>query len=576
MKKDLRIGLIEPYATKDGTLWGSRMKDLYSMVRLPSRAIDLLAAILRQQGFSSVETYNPLYNRHGGRFDLEELKELAEMDVVGISSITRTQPPSYELARQLKGLNPRVWTVFGGPHVTALPEEALEHGDVVVRREGDVTFAQLLERIAEDREDPSLEDLRGISFRDRSGNIHHNTERPFLSSQELSRLPFPDLPREVRRGINNSVVVTSRGCPFQCDFCAVISQFGSGYRFLDADRAVELVEHTLRQTRKPVFFGDDNFNAMPSRTRAILERILQRGIRMPPWGAQVRVEAAQDPDLLALMKRAGCSKVYVGFESINQETLALFNKRTSREQNEDAIRRFHRAGLSIHGMFVLGSDADTVGTVRDTVAFAKEMRLGTAQFFALTALPGTPMTARYLEDGRVLNRKWHLYDAHHVVIQPAKMTPHILQEELSRSHKDFYSWKEAFRQLLVAPMDRLYNAKIRILGSFLTLWIHGQVRAYRRKLKALEAWSQEVESRYQLLREEWGSRVQSLSREISQGAEPVRTSSEEFLRWLRKSLEPVPQEFLPYCQRYLKPKIETIRKLLAAAGQQPLEPFPAG
>jgi radical SAM superfamily enzyme YgiQ (UPF0313 family) len=576
MKKDLRIGLIEPYATKDGTLWGPRMKDLYSLVRLPSRAIDLLAAILRQQGFSSVKTYNPLYNRHRGRFVPEEMKELAEMDVVGISSITRTQPPSYELARRLKGMNPRIWTVFGGPHVTALPEEALEHGDVVVRREGDVTFAKLLERIAEDREDPCLEDLRGISFRDRNENIRHNPERPFLSSEELSCLPFPELPSEVRRGISNSAVVTSRGCPFQCDFCAVISQFGSGYRFLDVERSVEMIEHTLRQTRKPLFFGDDNFNARPSRTRAILERILQKGIRMPSWGAQVRVEAARDPDLLGLMRRAGCSKVYVGFESINQDTLALFNKRTSRKQNEDAIRRFHRAGLSIHGMFVLGSDADTVGTVRDTVAFAKEMRLGTAQFFALTTLPGTPMTARYLEDGKVLNRKWHLYDAHHVVIQPARMTPHVLQEELSRSHKDFYSWKEAFRYLLVAPIDRFYNAKIRILGSFLTLWINRQVRAYRRKLKALEAWSQEVESRYQLLREEWGSRVQSVSREISHSAEPLRASSEEFLRWLKKSLEPLPQEFLPYCQRYLKPKSEAIRKLLAGAGQQPLERFPAG
>jgi len=160
MKKDLRIGLIEPYATRDGTLWGPRMKDLYSMVRLPSRAIDLLAAILSGQGFSSVTTYNPLYNRYGGRFHQEEMRELAEMDVVGVSSITRTQPPGYELARRLKGLNPRIWTVFGGPHATALPEEALQHGDVVVRREGDASFVELMERLSEDRVDPILEDLR--------------------------------------------------------------------------------------------------------------------------------------------------------------------------------------------------------------------------------------------------------------------------------------------------------------------------------------------------------------------------------------------------------------------------------
>jgi anaerobic magnesium-protoporphyrin IX monomethyl ester cyclase len=569
MKEELRIGLIEPYATKDGTLWGPRMKDLYSMVRLPSRAIDLLAAILRNRGFSSVKTFNPLYNRHRGRFHREELSALAKMDVVGISSITRTQPPAYELARRLKKLNPGVWTVFGGPHVTALPEESLEHGDVVVRREGDATFVDLLERLAEGRSDPFLEDLPGISYRHRDGSIRHNPERPFLTSEELSELPFPDLPHCVLRGISNSVIVTSRGCPFACEFCAVISQFGRGYRFLDTDRAVELIEHTLRQTRKPVFFGDDNFNARPSRTRAILERVLEKGIRMPPWGAQVRVEAAQDRALLALMKRAGCSKVYVGFESINQETLDLFNKRSSREENEAAIRAFHKAGLSIHGMFVLGSDADTLATVRDTVAFAKEMRLGTAQFFALTTLPGTPMTARYLEEGKVLNRNWHLYDAHHVVIEPARMTPHLLQQEITRSHKDFYSWREALRNLFSAPADRLYNAKIRILGSFLTLWIHRQVRTYRRQLRTLEAWSQEVENRYQSLWRAWGSRVQTLGREISQTTEPVRESAEEFMGWLRKSLEPLPQEFLPYCRRYVRPKIETIRKLLVSGECQP-------
>jgi anaerobic magnesium-protoporphyrin IX monomethyl ester cyclase len=575
MKKDLSIGLIEPYATKDGTLWGPRMKDLYSMVRLPSRAIDLLSAILSKQGFSSVTTYNPLYNRYGGRFDPEEMRELAELDVVGISSITRTQPPGYELARRLKGLNPRIRTVFGGPHVTALPEEALQHGDVVVRREGDASLVELMERLAEDRVDPFLEDVQGISYRDRNGDIHHNPDRPFLASEDLSALPFPVYPAAVRKGINNSVVVTSRGCPFQCDFCAVISQFGCGYRFLDADRAVELIEHTLRQTRKPIFFGDDNFNARPARTKAILEKVLEKGIRMPWWGAQVRVEAAQDRDLLALMKRAGCTKVYVGFESTNQESLDLFNKNTSREKNEDAIRRFHEARLSIHGMFVLGSDADTVGTVRETVAFAKRMRIGTAQFFALTTLPGTPLTARYAEEGKVLSREWHLYDALHVVIRPAKMTPHLLQEEVFRSHQDFYSWKEAFRQLLSAPRERLYNAKIRIMGSLLALWVRCQVRGHRRQLKALESWSREVDNRYQRLWKEWGNRVENLSREVSHTAEPLRESVEEFMRWLRKSLEPLPQEFLPYCQRYVRPKIDSIRKLLAAAGCRE-EPFPAG
>lgn len=559
--KPFNIGLVELYATEDGTLWGPRMRDLYSIVRLPSRATELLAAILRGRGFPAVATFNPLYNRHRGRFHRSDLEALARMDVVGISSITRTQPPSYELARTLRVLNPGIRIVFGGPHATAHPDEALEAGDVVVRREGDSTLPELLERFAENPEDPCLEDVQGISYRGRDGGPVHNPDRPFLTSEELSRLPFPDLPEPVRRGITHSVVVTSRGCPFRCDFCAVIAHFGSGYRFLDVETSVGLVEHTIRQTRKPIFFGDDNFHARPARTKAILNRVLEKGLAMPPWGAQVRVEAAWDDELLGLMKRAGCNRLYVGVESINEETLRAFHKQSTRAKNEEAIRRFNRAGFSVHGMFVLGSDQDTPDTVRETVRFAQHSMLATAQFFSLMPLPGTPLTKRYAEEGKVLSRSWHLYDAHHVVVRPARMSPVVLQRELDRAHLKFYSWSEAFRHLLFSR-DRLYNALIRVSGNILTRKIHFRMRAYSRRLRRLDRWSQEVESRYQRLVRPLGIKVQALGKEISETAGPLRASVEEFAAWLRKSLERIPQEFSGYGQRYVRFKTEALRAIL--------------
>jgi len=561
MRKKIRLGLVELYATQDGGLWSPRMKDLYSIVRLPSRAVDLLAAIADRTGLAEVTTFNPLYDSRGGRFRREDLERLAALDVVGISAITRTQPPSYELARLLKERNPSIRILFGGPHVTALPDEALEHGDVVVRHEGDATIAELLERLAEHAEDPVLGDVLGISFREKDGSVRHNPDRPFLTNEELNALPFPVYSKEVVRGISNSVIVSSRGCPFACDFCAVITQFGSRYRFLDVDRSVELIEHTLRQTRKPIFFGDDNFCGNPARTKAILERILSKGIPMPSWGAQVRVEASQDAECLALMKRAGCTRLYVGFESINEDTLKLFNKHSTLEKNELAIRRFHEAGFSVHGMFVLGSDADTVETVRETVRFAKDLMVDTAQFFSLTPIPGTPLSARYAEQGKILSRSWHLYDAHHVTVVPEKIAPHVLQQELARAHLEFYSWKEAVRHLLLSS-DRFYNAKIRILGNLLARRILGEMRPYEERLGVLDGWSREMEARFQRLRKQLASRVEELGSGLSQGTAAVKESAEEFVRWLRASADTLPKEFLSYCQKLASASADQVRGVL--------------
>lgn len=561
MRKKIRLGLVELYATQDGGLWSPRMKDLYSIVRHPSRAVDLLAAIAERSGFADVTTFNPLYDSRGGRFRPEDLERLADMDVVGISAITRTQPPSYELARLLKDRNPAIRILFGGPHVTALPDEALEHGDIVVRHEGDATIVDLLERLAEHLEDPVLADVLGISFREKDGSVRQNPDRPFLTNEELNALPFPVYSKEVVRGISNSVIVSSRGCPFACDFCAVITQFGSRYRFLDVDRSVELIEHTLRQTRKPIFFGDDNFCGHPARTKAILERILSKGIAMPPWGAQVRVEASQDAECLSLMRRAGCTRVYVGFESINEETLKLFNKRSSLEKNELAVRRFHEAGFSVHGMFVLGSDADTVETVRETVRFAKGLMVDTAQFFSLTPIPGTPLSARYAEQGKILSRSWHLYDGHHVTVVPEKMAPHDLQQELAKAHLEFYSWKEAARHLLYSS-DRWYNAKIRILGNLLARRIMNEMRPYEERLGVLDRWSRELEARFQRLRKQLGSRVEEFGSGLSQSKATLRASTEEFVRWLRASAEALPREFVSYCQMRVALSTEQAQRIL--------------
>ena len=182
---------------------------------------------------------------------------------------------------------------------------------------------------------------------------------------------------------------------------------------------------------------------------------------MPRWFAQVRVETAQDPDLLALMKRANCAMVFIGLESVNNETLKLFNKHSTLDKNRQSLARFYEAGIRVHGMFVLGSDADTPETLTETLKFARETRLTTAQFFALTAVPGPPLTRRLAEEKRIIAwGDWQLFDAQHAVVCPSRISASELQAGIIRISKEFYSLSEAFRQLL-GGRDRWFNFAIR-------------------------------------------------------------------------------------------------------------------
>jgi radical SAM superfamily enzyme YgiQ (UPF0313 family) len=248
-------------------------------------------------------------------------------DVIGISAITRTAKQSYELAKRIRVENPDARIVFGGPHSSALPHDALAHGDIIVMNEGDKTFVELMQHLQGDINSRNLKNIKGIAYNDIHGDIIINEKRAFLTSEELSALPFPVYTQDALKHMTHTVINTSRGCPFGCEYCAVIENFGRKFRYLDVERTVELIEFTLRQTRKPIFFGDDSFSANPTRVKKLMERILEKGIKMPRWLAQVRVESAADTELITLMKKANCERVCIGFESINDDVLKAFKKR---------------------------------------------------------------------------------------------------------------------------------------------------------------------------------------------------------------------------------------------------------
>jgi radical SAM superfamily enzyme YgiQ (UPF0313 family) len=237
--------------------------------------------------------------------------------------------------------------------------------------------------------------------------------------------------------------------------------FGRKYRFRSTEAVLgELAGHDL--TGRHVFFYDDNFTANPSRARHLLEAMIAARLT-PRWSTQVHTDCARHEGLLPLMRRAGCDMVYVGFESINPRTLRLYDKAQTVEAMEQAVAAIHEAGISVHGMFVFGSDADDEVTIRETARWAKVNELDTVQFLILTPLPGTRVFEDLQRAGRLLSRDWALYDTHHVVFRPAGMSPLALQTETLRAQGTFYSVEQVLRSAL---RGQKFNALIRAYAGY--------------------------------------------------------------------------------------------------------------
>lgn len=438
----MKIVLIEPKSTHI---------HVYSKVPIPRIGSVLLATILTQKGHEVdvyIEELGPI-----------DFAKTLEADVVGISVLTSTANRSYHIADIVRAAG--IPVILGGTHPTFETDEALDHSDFVIRGEGEESILELLEAM---RTGGGYEDILGLSWW-RGEEKVHNEKRPLL--QDLDVNPIPDY--SLVHNSNKSIVIsmmTGRGCPFECSFCTVPVFNGRGFRMHSVERVLEEVRFQTSQRKVHyLFFGDDIFNLKKKRMAEILEGMIRQGTT-PRWGAQVRHELSRDREMLDLMKRAGCDRVYVGFESINPATLELFKKHETREDVVSAVQNFHKAGLSIHGMFVLGSDEDTPSTLVETRKFAREYDIDTVQFMILTPMPGTKDLAAYEEGGRkILHRNWANYDGHHVVHEPKRMTAYDLQVGAVTAMRDFYSLGAVASKAMKGDW---FNVLLRFAGYRLT------------------------------------------------------------------------------------------------------------
>jgi radical SAM superfamily enzyme YgiQ (UPF0313 family) len=355
------------------------------------------------------------------RFDVE--RDVKDVDLVGISVDSKTARRSYDIADAYRRRG--IPVVLGGIHPTACPEEAMQHADAVVVGEAEDAWPRLLE----DRKRGELQPIYRPALPDLANRPY--ARRDLFKSRKY--IPF-------------EVLQTMRGCPYPCEFCSVSTANGTTMRFRPADDVLG----ELDTLGKLVMFGDDNVMIH----RAYSKDLFTRMIPMKKhWIGQCSLAAVKRLENVQLMAASGCKALFVGFESIDEETTRYTGKKQNKpSQYKETIDMLLEHGISVWGSFVFGFDTDDPEVFDRTVEFAIDMKLTMASFALLCPYPGTALYRRLEAEGRLTDPRWWLRSDHETTgpfYTPTHFSPEGLREGWMRAWNRFYDWRSMWRRYTV-------------------------------------------------------------------------------------------------------------------------------
>ena len=341
-------------------------------------------------------------------------------EVVGITVHLTLAERAYALARWYRERGAKV--VFGGLHVISCPEEVAPHADAIAVGEG----VQLWGEILKDVEHGRLK------------NVYRGDYRKPYRDDPAPRRDL--LPRH--SFLTTASLIATRGCHNRCEFCYLATR---GLHMPYLTRHVEQIVQEFADDDQPyAVFIDNNLGSRPEYLRELCDalRPLEK-----IWSAAVSIDVTDNPRLVRQMALAGCTGVFVGFESLQNENIAAAKKKSPR--TDDYARRvaiFHDNGIQVNGSFVLGFDHDRPDVFSHTVDWIEQNRLECATFHILTPYPGTPLFAQMEAEGRILHRNWSKYDTAHVVFQPRHMAPEQLAEGYAWCYDRLFSHRSIWRR----------------------------------------------------------------------------------------------------------------------------------
>jgi radical SAM superfamily enzyme YgiQ (UPF0313 family) len=419
---------------------GIGRRDFKEHYKYPPFGLLCLSSFLKLHGYR-VYIIDLMLEDHSVNRFRERLASLTESPLaVGVSVYTDCAPEAVEIAGIVKQVFPTTSVIAGGPHATFRAEELLSHRqiDFVVRREGEATLVELLEYIKYPTAYPADEVL-SISYRGKDGTVT-NPERPFV--RQLDQLPFPDyeaiesLKRIYRKRF---LIVSSRGCPGECVFCASRAMSGNHYRFHSAEWLFSLLfEYRARYSFPLMVVMDDTFTVNRRRARYFCRYLDEHWSDSAKlrWTCKSRADGVDD-EMCALISQAGCRSMHVGVESADQDVLDSIAKNVTLERVLEALLIARRHGISADCSFIIGHPADTLETIEKTLILARVIRdlnIGHSAIGVATPFPGT----RLFEDASELEvdiavKSWRKYN----LSTPIYSTPRFSLNDLRKAALSF-------------------------------------------------------------------------------------------------------------------------------------------
>ncbi len=353
--------------------------------------------------------------------EVNDATELEQFDLVGISSFSAMIDEAYLLADRYRAAGTPV--VLGGIHVTLMPDEAAGHADAIVLYGAEGAWPRLVEDFREGRMQSRYEGLRRDVF---SPDNYVKPRFEFLGEREYNRV----------------TVQTSRGCPWNCEFCAASVRLTTGFQQKPVELAVAEIREALSMVDHPFLeLADDNTFLNKQWSKEFLRALAPLGIR---WFTETDISVADDDELLDLLAASGCRQILIGFESPDARDLAGLDPRGWKQRRAaraiESIRRIQSRGVSVNGCFILGLDGQTPDVFEHVRDFVEESGLIEVQVTVQTPFPGTPLYRRLAAEGRLLQERfWDRCTLFDVNYQPTHMTVEELESGLRWLFTELYS-----------------------------------------------------------------------------------------------------------------------------------------